>query len=87
MKTKWQGEACSATQSGKATGSEEGLQGGGGGVGGSLLEPALLTHNVQGRRTGRSREAKILGSCHVGPSLVSSLAGTCSPGGRSCASP
>ena len=86
MKTNWQGEACSATQSGKATGSEEGLQGGGG-VGGSLPEPVLSTHNVQVRRMGRSRAAKILGSCHVGPSLVSSLAGTCSPGGQSCASP
>ena len=68
-------------------GNEEERRGGGGGGVGSLPEPVVSTHSGQGRRTGRSREAKILGSCHVGPSLVSSLAGTCSPGGQSCASP
>ena len=81
------GAVCSAVQSGKAMeGYEEAGQGGGGG-GGSLPDPILSTRNGQRRRTGHSREAKILGSCYVDSSLASSSVGTCSPGGRSCASP
>ena len=87
MRPRRPGRVCSASPSGKATteGNEEALQGGGGG---NLPDPILKTRNGQaGRRTGRSMEARTLGSCHVDSSLASSLAGTCSPGGRSCASP
>ena len=65
------GAVCSVTQSGEARVGNEEEQGGGGG-GGSLPEPVVSTHSGRGRRTGHSREAKILGSFHVGRSLVSS---------------
>ena len=64
------GAVCSVTQCGEARVGNEEEQGGGGG--GSLPEPVVSTHSGRGRRAGHSREAKILGSFHVGRSLVSS---------------
>ena len=66
------GAVCSVTQSGEARVGNEEEQGGGGGGGGSLPEPVVSTHSGRERRGGHSREAKILGSFHVGWSLVSS---------------
>ena len=83
MKTVRLGGVCSMTRNGKAMGNGEALQDGDGG-GGGRLELVLWTQSWPGGRTGRRREAKILGSFHVGPPLVSSSAGTCSLGGLSC---
>ena len=54
-----------------------------GGEGSSEL--ILTTQNVQGEKMDHSREVKVRGSCFGRRTLASSLAGTCSPGGRSCA--